>query len=83
MTRTVEKSLIPGFGRVLEKDCYVVELHFTDRSSSFSNNQVVLISLMLLVFLLVTYFYFKSKSKEEIEKSESKYEPIGCFKFYP
>ena len=83
MTRTVEKSLIPCFGRVLEKDCYVVELHFTDRSSSFSNNQVVLISLMLLVFLLVTYFYFKSKSKEEIEKSESKYEPIGCFKFYP
>ncbi len=83
MKRTVEKSIIPCFGRFLEMDCYVIELHFTDTPSSFSNIQVTLIVLMLLVFLFVTFFYYKNKSKEEIERSESKYKTIGCFKFYP
>ncbi|MDC9724116.1 MAG: winged helix-turn-helix domain-containing protein [Urechidicola sp.] len=83
MKRAEEKSIIPCFGRVLERDCYLIEIHFINKGSSFSSSQIALIVFFALAFLFAVYFLYTSKSKEEKERSKSNYQSIGCFQFYP
>ena len=84
MKRAKEKSITPCIGRVLEKDCYLIEFHFIEKEGLLIRNQIALIVFCVLVVLLTVYFYNKSKSKEEINRSEErKYKSIGCFQFYP
>lgn len=80
---TVETSIIPCSGRVLKRDCYVIEFHFKEKKTSIANSNKGLIVLVLMVFLLVTLFLYKRKYKEESTIINSVYQSIGCFQFYP
>lgn len=80
---TVEKDIIPCIGRVLKRDCYVIEFIFKEKKSSITNSNRGLIVLVLIVFLVMVLFLYKHKSKEESPIINSVYQSIGCFKFYP
>jgi len=83
MKNTQENSIIPCFGRVLEKNCYIVELGFSIKETTVISNQALFFILVLLVFFLLTVIYYKRNTTPETARSEGDYKILGCFQFYP
>ena len=84
-----EKSIIPCAGRLLPKNCYLIQIQFTDRKANFGNSVLIYV-LLFLVFAFLLYFLLKKKKTAAIEKTlhskqkiEDNYSSIGSFKFYP
>lgn len=79
---TVERSIVPCAGRYLPKNCYTIEVLFTDlQTTSVSKNIIYYIMLLSGIILLFLGFY---KKKEAAIKEESgEYATLGSFQFYP
>lgn len=89
MKNEEEKSIIPCRGRLLAKNCYLIQIQFTDLKASFGSSVLIYV-LLFLVFAFLLYFLLKKKKTAAIEKTlhskqkiEDNYSSIGSFKFYP
>ena len=83
MKNTKENSIIPCAGRLLEKNCYMIELGFVKKTNSIFSNQFLLFTLLLIVLFLLSFIYFKRKPVKAQDRSEVKYDTLGDFQFYP
>ena len=83
------KSIIPCRGRVLPKNCYTIDVKFTDKEV-IANNITYLYILAIMAFIGFQVLFYKKKQPVIIadnsfnkEVSTEKYEPLGIFHFYP
>ncbi len=83
------KSIIPCRGRVLTKNCYTIDVKFTDKKAA-ANNITYLYILAIMAFIGFQFLFFKKKQPKTIaanssnkEVSSEKYKPLGIFRFYP
>jgi len=79
MNAKVENTIIPCAGRILPKNCYTVEVKFTDRTASFFSNQTPLYLFIFITLILLAFLFHKRKQAEVPEN----FSVIGSFQFYP
>ncbi len=81
-----ESDIIPCKGRLLPKNCYVIEVKFTTLNAAFFNRYFFLFGLIVLL-LLFGFDYVFSKPKIEDKLVEivdaTTTTTIGIFQFYP
>uniref|UniRef100_UPI004049C9E8 winged helix-turn-helix domain-containing protein n=1 Tax=Flavobacterium sp. TaxID=239 RepID=UPI004049C9E8 len=85
MNQNVEKGIIPCRGRQLQKECYLINVQFTD---AIKVNKSYSYSWLLYVLLFVTlegisFLYFKRKNKVVSNHDLGDFLAIGKYKFYP
>lgn len=85
MNQNLQKGIIPCSGRQLQKNCYLINVRFTESiKSSKSSSYLWLIYVFLFVFLgIITLLYFKRKTKTVTEEYSENFTAIGQYKFYP
>ena len=76
-----DSSIIPCFGRVIPKNCYTIEVKFTNKKSFFGN-KIILDILAFSIFILLYIFLYKRKNNNTVEEKQLAYNIIGSFKFY-
>lgn len=85
MNQNVEKGIIPCRGRQLQKECYLINVQFTE---AIKINNSYSYSWLLYVLLFVTLggislLYFKRKNKVVPNDNLGDFLTIGKYKFYP
>lgn len=85
MNQNVEKGIIPCGGRQLKKDCYLINVQFTEaievnKSYSYSG---LLYVLLFVILGSISFLYFKSKNKVVPNDNLGDFLAIGKYKFYP
>ncbi|PHS62853.1 MAG: transcriptional regulator [Flavobacterium sp.] len=83
------KSIIPCRSRVLPKNCYVIEVKFTDMKPT-ANSATYLYILAIIAFIGFQFLFYKKKqplinitNSSNKEVSTEKYQSLGIFHFYP
>ncbi len=83
MNEDNKRTIIPCAGRHLTKDCYSIEILFSNQSSKLSIGYLVLIAIIfMLLGGLIFYFRMLSTSNKKLPNEDQTYEQIGSFKFY-
>ena len=80
---TEENNIIPCIGRVLEKNCYTIEISFKDQKTTESSNQMILFVLVIVVFMIITFLFYRRRKAPYFEISNDQHTALGKFKFYP
>lgn len=83
MSAEEENTIIPCAGRFLPKNCYTIEVRFTDSTASVFSKQTLLYILIFIVFVPLAFGFYKRKQANIAEESNSTYAAIGSFQFYP
>jgi len=83
MKNTDENSIIPCKGRFLSKNCYIIEIRFTEKIAFSSSKQILPYILIFLVFLFLLYYlFYKIKQTKISVENNSTFDTIGGFQFY-
>ena len=79
---TVENNIVPCIGRHLPKNCYTIEVLFTDLNTTSGSKNIAYYTFLLCgIILLFLGFYNKN---EEVNKEKTReYATLGSFQFYP
>lgn len=78
-----EKNIIPCIGRILPKNCYLIEVHFTSAKAEFVWENI-LYGTAIVLFLLFQFIFNKRREAADTEKLVTKnHTSLGSFKFYP
>ncbi|WP_430411040.1 winged helix-turn-helix domain-containing protein [Kordia sp.] len=83
MTKHEESTIIPCAGRWLPKNCYTIEVRFTEIKTAYINISTFLYGLILLIIIVMELFFFKKKQVEHSQESNESYAQLGSFQFYP
>ncbi len=80
-----ETTIIPCNGRVLPKNCYHVDIQFTNRdtSSVILNKQLFWIILLGVILLITGVVVFWKRQYNNTNEKHKNYAIIGSFQFYP
>ena len=79
---TEENNIIPCNGRVLEENCYTIEISFKDQKTTESN-QMILFVLVIVVFMIITFLFYSRRKAPHFKTSNDQHTALGKFKFYP
>ncbi len=80
----IEKNIVPCKGRVLPNNCYVIKLKFTNKATSFFNNNFFLTSfILLLIVFLLDHRFLRAEEKVFPLEEKNDVTKIGIFQFYP
>jgi len=82
MKNTKENNIISCIGRVLEENCYTIEISFKDHKT-IESNQTVLYVLAIIAFMILLFIFYRRRKVPHIEKSNDQHTDLGKFKFYP
>lgn len=84
MNQNIEKGIIPCKGRQLKKDCYLINVRFTESIvSKRSYSYAWIICLFLFcIFGITLFFYIKRKPNVVVDENSENYTAIGKYKFY-
>lgn len=77
-----ENTIIPCAGRQFPENCYLIFVHFTSVTASYSNKTLYFI-LALSGFLLIVLGFVKRKPIKMPHDNNEQYTTIGSFQFYP
>ncbi|WP_298515040.1 winged helix-turn-helix domain-containing protein [uncultured Kordia sp.] len=83
-TAIEESTIIPCRSRSLPKNCYTVEIRFTEIKTAYTRISFLLYGFIVLTFIVMDFFFFRKKKTNETSTETS--EPvatIGSFHFYP
>ncbi|WP_420571156.1 winged helix-turn-helix domain-containing protein [Kordia sp.] len=84
MDEVEENTIIPCKNRSLPKNCYTIQVRFTERGAAFWNASSFIYIFLVIVFIAMEFFLFRKKPKEiTTTKSDEQYAAIGSFHFYP
>ncbi len=83
MTESDETTIIPCRGRSLPKNCYTVEVRFTEIKTAYTNISFFLYGVIVLIFIVMELFFFKKKQKEIHTETNEAYAQLGSFQFFP
>ncbi len=79
-----ENDIIPCKGRLLPKNCYVIEVKFTTLNAAFFNRYFFLFGLIVLLLLFgLDYVFSKPKIEDKLVEIVDDATTIGIFQFYP
>ena len=78
-----EKDIIPCSGRFLPKNCYQIEVLFTNRNAVFFNRNTLLIIGFIVLFGWLFFVFYQRKSFEKKVEMNANFVLIGIFSFYP
>jgi DNA-binding winged helix-turn-helix (wHTH) protein len=82
MKNTEENGIISCFGRILEDNCYTIEVKFTDRKTTYGFQKILYI-LVVAVFIIFHFIFYKRRETPQPIINNDKHTSIGRFKFYP
>ena len=80
---TKENNIISCIGRVLEENCYTIEISFKDQKTAKNSNQTILYVLVIVVFMIITFLFYRRRKSPHFEVSNDQHTTLGKFKFYP
>lgn len=83
ITANEESTIIPCAGRLLPKNCYTIQVRFTELKASIYKVSTFIYIFLLMVFLLIERFFFKKKQVVKILENDENYASLGSFQFYP
>jgi len=83
MNSEKENTIIPCRGRLLEENCYTIEIQFINKTASFFKRNIIVSILFLVTLILIVVFYYKRKHQSALKQSSDTYNSIGHFQFYP
>lgn len=83
ITANEESTIIPCVGRVLPKNCYTIQVRFTEIKASFYKISTFIYISIFIVFILMELFFFRKKPVEKTIESNENYASLGSFQFYP
>lgn len=83
ITANEETTIIPCAGRVLPKNCYTIQVRFTEIKASFYKVSTFIYISIFILFILMELFFFKKKPVEKTIESNENYASLGSFQFYP
>lgn len=76
----IEKTIIPCVGRVLPRNCYLIQIHFLEEDVT-ENNKILY---LFIPIILVVFYWLVYKRKKKTTLSNKKNETsLGNFNFYP
>ena len=75
-----EKSIVPCAGRLLPKNCYLIEVGFTESPDSYFSNKTIF---LLLIFGLAALFFIDLYKTKQAVIIKDNFTEIGSFNFYP
>ncbi|MDP5106598.1 MAG: winged helix-turn-helix domain-containing protein [Polaribacter sp.] len=78
-----EKDIIPCSGRFLPKNCYQIEVLFTNRNSGYFNRNTLLIIGFIVLFGWLFFVFYQRKSLEKKVEMNANFVLLGIFSFYP
>ncbi|WP_025663053.1 winged helix-turn-helix domain-containing protein [Aquimarina megaterium] len=79
----VARDIVPCGGRFLPKNCYIIEVRFTETASSSFNNQTLIYGILFIVFALLLLVLYRQKRLRGTKENDVSYISIGSFQFYP
>ncbi len=80
---TEKKNIIPCRGRILPKNCYLIEVQFTTKKAPF-HWKTILYAIVIVGFLLFQFLFNKRREVAVFEKViNENHSALGIFKFYP
>ncbi|EZH73513.1 transcriptional regulator [Aquimarina atlantica] len=79
----VARDIVPCGGRFLPKNCYTIEVRFTETASDSFTNQTLIYSALFIVFVLLLLVLYRRKRLRDTKENDVSYIPIGSFQFYP
>ncbi|WP_109098267.1 winged helix-turn-helix domain-containing protein [Aquimarina sp. AU58] len=79
----VARDIVPCGGRFLPKNCYTIEVRFTETASRSFSNQTLIYGILFIVFVLLLLVLYKRKQLRDTKENGINYIPIGSFQFYP
>jgi hypothetical protein len=85
MNQNVEKGIIPCRGRQLQKECYLINVQFTEVikiNKSYSYSWLLYV-LLFVILGGILFLYFKRKNKAVPNDNLGDFLTIGKYKFYP
>ncbi|WP_046755371.1 winged helix-turn-helix domain-containing protein [Kordia jejudonensis] len=83
MTRSEETTIIPCNGRVLPKNCYTVQVRFTEIKTAYTNISTFLYGFIIMIFIVMELFFLRKKTVEILPENDETYAQLGSFQFYP
>lgn len=83
VTKTEESTIIPCAGRILPKNCYTIQVRFTELKAASIKTSTFIYIFLLIIFIVMELFFFKKKQPEKPKEHFETYESIGSFHFYP
>jgi len=83
MTKTEENTIIPCAGRLLPKNCYTIQVGFTEIETSSFNISTFIYIFLFIILILMEVFFFKKNQPEKPKEHFETYKSIGSFHFYP
>lgn len=78
-----EKDIIPCSERFLPKNCYQIEVLFTNRNSLFFNRNTLLIIGFIVLLGWLFFVFYQRKSLEKKVEINANFVLLGIFSFYP
>ncbi|WP_074407392.1 winged helix-turn-helix domain-containing protein [Aquimarina megaterium] len=79
----VARDIVPCGGRILPKNCYTIEVRFTETASSSFNNQTLIYGILFIVFVFLLLVLYKRKQLRDTKENDVRYISLGSFRFYP
>ncbi|WP_108809077.1 winged helix-turn-helix domain-containing protein [Aquimarina spinulae] len=79
----VARDIVPCGGRFLPKNCYTIEVRFTETASSSFNNQTLIYGILFIVFVFLLLILYKRKQLRDTKENDVRYISLGSFRFYP
>ncbi|MBC8756961.1 winged helix-turn-helix transcriptional regulator [Kordia sp. YSTF-M3] len=83
ITDSEESTIIPCAGRLLPKNCYTIQVRFTEIKASFYKVSTFIYIFLLMVLILMEVFFFKKKQVVKTIENHENYASLGSFQFYP
>jgi len=83
ITANEESTIIPCRGRLLPKNCYTIQVRFTELKASFYTISTFIYLFLLIVLMLMEVFFFKKKQVVKTIESDENFASLGSFQFYP
>lgn len=78
-----ENDIIPCSERFLPKNCYQIEVLFTNRNSLFFNRNTLLIIGFIVLLGWLFFVFYQRKSLEKKVEINANFVLLGIFSFYP
>ncbi|WP_339753578.1 winged helix-turn-helix domain-containing protein [uncultured Winogradskyella sp.] len=83
MSAELESTIIPCAGRYLQKDCYVIQVKFTNNTAGFKMSKIITYSIILLVLIGFGFLIYKKVKSDTTKQDNEAIERLGSFYFYP
>ncbi|EDP96767.1 winged helix-turn-helix domain-containing protein [Kordia algicida OT-1] len=83
VTAQEESTIIPCNGRWLPKNCYKIQVRFTEKTVTFWNVSTVIYIFLFIIFIVMELFFFRKKPVATSIENDETFATIGSFYFYP